>query len=73
MSIWHIMQQELESEFNAQADYLSEAYGPTARDAALFADTEVCEGCEHIYRECNCGPFVGPPTREDAALMAEWS
>jgi hypothetical protein len=34
------MQAELESEWNAHYDYLSEAYGPTARDAAMFAEGE---------------------------------
>jgi len=34
--------EELESEWNAHYDYLSEAYGPTARDAALFAEGEDC-------------------------------
>jgi len=32
--------EELESEWNAHYDYLSEAYGPTARDAAKFAEDE---------------------------------
>lgn len=32
--------EELESEWNAHYDYLSEAYGPTARDAAMFAESE---------------------------------
>lgn len=35
-----LMREELEAEWNAHYDYLSEAYGPTARDAALFAETE---------------------------------
>jgi hypothetical protein len=41
---------EMQEEFFAQADYLSEAYGATARDAADFADEDydamVEEACE---------------------------
>lgn len=33
-------EEDMDYEFNARYDYLSEAYGPTARDAAEFARTE---------------------------------
>jgi hypothetical protein len=35
--------EEMESEWDARYDYLSEAYGPTARDAAKFAEDEMRE------------------------------
>jgi len=46
MHFFSQMREELESEENARYDYISEAYGPTARDAALFA-----EGEEAWYRQ----------------------
>jgi hypothetical protein len=48
----YLMQQELESEANAAYDYMQEAYGPTARDAEMFAMTEVCPQCDLMYLDC---------------------
>jgi len=41
--MFDIAREELESEFNARFDYISEAYGATARDAADFAMSEEAE------------------------------
>lgn len=38
-----IARAELESEYNGYHDYMSEAYGPTADDAAEFARREIEE------------------------------
>jgi hypothetical protein len=42
------MQTELEYEFNAQYDYMSEAYGATARDANLMAEADAAEAAALI-------------------------
>ena len=34
----YIMRAELEAEYNGRQDYMQEAYGPTARDAAMSAE-----------------------------------
>lgn len=38
--MFDLARQEMESEWNAHYDYLSEAYGPTARDANKFGEDE---------------------------------
>lgn len=57
--------EELEAEFNGRFDYMSEAYGATARDCnAMAAEDEALE--LQMYRdemEPEYGPYAEPPRR----------
>ena len=54
--------EEMDAEFNARFDYVSEAYGETARDCNRMAADEVAdelrEWCEEMEPEY--GPYVAP-------------
>lgn len=56
-------QEEMDSEFNARFDYVSEAYGATARDcnemARAEAEDEMREYC--AIMEPEYGPYVARP------------